>query len=167
MWTLDGETLAETSGGRERRWSLADLRLLRLSALPGSSRRAAVLRFARGRCVIPSHSWSGPGRFEDRMDSFSPLVRALAETAADLAPRARFAAAGPEVGEAFVWIMGLLGMGAAVLLVASIGAGAASLGIALAARLVSVLILMLAVLPWLKGRAAALDPRAIPPALLP
>lgn len=101
------------------------------------------------------------------MDSFSPLVRAIAEMAADLAPRARFATAGLELGEAFVWTMGLLGVGAAVLLVASIGAGAAALGVALAARLVFVLILMLAVLPWLKGRAAALDPRAIPPALLP
>ncbi|MDP1738086.1 MAG: hypothetical protein Q8L23_11680 [Caulobacter sp.] len=140
---------------------------MRLSGLPGSPRRAAVLQFARGGCVIPSHSWRGTGRFEDRMDSFSPLVRAVAETAADLAPRARFATAGLELGEAFVWTIGLLGIGAAVLLVASLSAGAASLGIALAARLVFVLILMLAVLPWLKGRAAALDPRAIPPTLLP
>jgi len=30
-----------------------------------------------------------------------------------------------------------------------------------------VLILMIAALPWLKGRTAALDPRAIPSALLP
>jgi len=159
--------LTEQSGRRERHWELADLRLFRLAGLPHSPRRAAALQFARGRCVIVSHSWKGPGRFEDRMDSFSPLVRSIAETAADLAPRARFATAGLEVGEAFIWTIGLLGIGAAVLIVLSIGMGATSLGVALASRLLFVLILMLAVLPWLKGGAASLDPRAIPRALLP
>lgn len=159
--------LVETAGRRERRWALSDLRVFRLAGLPGSPRRAASLSFARGRCVIASHSWRGPGRFEDRMESFSPLVRAIAATAADRAPRARFATAGLELGEAFVWTMGLLGIGAAVLLVASISAGAVSLGLDLAARLLFVLILMLAALPWLRRGAATLDPRAIPRALLP
>ena len=126
-----------------------------------------TLQFAKGRCVIPSHSWRGPGRFEDRTGTFSPLARALAETSADLAPRARFATAGIEIGEAFLWTMGLLGIGAVVLLISSISAGAVSLGVALAARLVFVLILMLAALPWLKGRTATLDPRTIPRSLLP
>ena len=117
--------------------------------------------------MIASHSWRGPGRFDDRMETFSPLVRAIAETAADLAPRARFATAGLELGEAFVWTMGLLGAGIIVLLLSSISAGAASLGITLAAHLLFVLILMFAALPWFRGRTATLDPRAIPPALLP
>jgi hypothetical protein len=159
--------LTECSGRRERRWDLAELRLLRLAGLPRSPRRAAALWFAHGRCVIVSHSWRGPGQFEDRMDSFSPLVRSIAGTAADLAPRARFATAGLEIGEAFVWTIGLLGIGAVVLVVLSIGVGAASLGIALASRLLFVLILLLAALPWLKRRDAGLDPRAIPRALLP
>lgn len=167
VWTLDGGDLIEQGGARERRWSLADLRQLRLAGLPGGPRRAVVLQFARGRCVIASHSWRGPGRFEDRMESFSPLVRALAVRAADLAPRARFATAGLELGEAFTWTMGLLGVGIVVLLISSISAGAASLGITLAAHLLFVLILMIAALPWLKGRTAVLDPRAIPSALLP
>lgn len=126
-----------------------------------------VLQFAKGRCVIASHSWKGPGRFDDRMETFSPLVRAIAEAAADLAPRARFATAGLELGEAFVWTMGLLGAGIVVLLLSSISAGAASLGITLAAHLLFVLILMFAALPWFRGRTATLDPRAIPMALLP
>lgn len=130
-------------------------------------RRALVLRFAKGRYMIASHSWTGPGRFDDRMATFSPLVRAIAETGADLAPHARFATAGLELGEAFVWTMGLLGMGIVVLLLSSIGAGAASLGITLAAHLLFVLILMFAALPWLRRRTATLDPRAIPLALLP
>lgn len=130
-------------------------------------RRAVVLQFANGRCVIASHSWKGPGRFDDRMETFSPLVRAVAGTAADLAPRARFATAGLELGEAFVWTMGLLGVGIVVLLLSSISAGAASLGITLAAHLLFVLILMFAALPWFRGKTATLDPRAISPALLP
>lgn len=117
--------------------------------------------------MIASHSWIGPGRFDDRLEAFSPFVRAIAAAAADQAPRARYATAGVEVGEAFLWTMGLLGIGAAVLLAASISAGAAALGVALAARLVFVLILMLAALPWVKGRTSTLDPRAIPRSLLP
>lgn len=167
VWTLDGDDLIEQAGARERRWSLADLRQLRFAGLASGPRRAVVLQFARGRCVIASHSWRGPGRFEDRMESFSPLVRAIAARAADLAPRARFATAGLELGEAVTWTMGLLGVGTVVLLISSISAGAASLGITLAAHLLFVLILMFAALPWLKGRTAVLDPRAIPPALLP
>lgn len=157
----------EIAGPKARRFALAELRVLRLSGLPNSPRRAVVLQFARGRSVIPSHSWRGPGRFDDRMQTFSPLVRALAARAADLTPRARFATAGLELGEAFLWTMGLLGIGAAVLLVASITAGAATLGVALAARLVFVLILMLAAMPWLKGGGATFEPRAIPRDLLP
>jgi len=157
----------EVAGSKTRRFALADLRVFRLSSLPNSPRRAVALQFARGRCVIPSHSWRGPGRFDDRSETFSPLVRELAEQAADLAPRARFATAGIEIGEAFLWTMGLLGIGAVVLLVSSISAGAVALGVALAARLVFVLILMLAALPWLRGRTASLDPRAIPRVLLP
>lgn len=164
---LEGDALVERSDKRERRWALTDLRLFRLAGLPGSPRRAVVLQFAPGRCVIPSHSWRGPGRFDDRMTTFSPLVRAIADAAADLAPRARFATAGLELGEAFGWTIGLLGVGVIVLLAASIGAGATSLGVALASRLLFVLILMLAVKPWLGGRTATLDPRAIPSALLP
>ncbi len=141
--------------------------MLRLAGLPGSPRRAVVLQFAKGRCVVPSHSWRGPGRFDDRMESFAPLVRTLAERAAEVAPRARFATAGLEIGEAFLWTMGLLGLGAIVLLAASVSAGAAGLGVALAARLVFVLILMLAAMPWLKGGGATFEPRAIPRDLLP
>lgn len=157
----------EVAGPKTRRLALADLRVLRLAGLPRSPRRAVTLQFAKGRCVIPSHSWMGPGRFDDRMEHFAPLVRALAARAADLSPRARFATAGLEPGEAFLWTMGLLGIGAVVLLVASISAGAAPLGIALASRLVFVLILMLAVMPWIKGGGATFEPRAIPRDLLP
>ncbi len=164
---MQDDALVEKAGARERRWALADLKLLRLAGLPNSPRRAVGLQFAKGRSVIPSHSWRGPGRFDDRTETWSPLVRALAERSADAAPRARFTTAGLELGEAFLWTMGLLGIGAAVLLVASISAGAASLGIALAARLVFLLILMLAALPWLRGKTATLDPRAIPRSLLP
>ncbi|MDP1631173.1 MAG: hypothetical protein Q8L66_07110 [Caulobacter sp.] len=116
--------------------------------------------------MIVSHSWMGPGRFEDRTASYARLVREIADAAADLAPQARFTTAGLELGEAFAWTMGLLGLGAAVLMLLSITAGAAALGLALAARLVFLLILMMAVLPWVKGGGSRLDPRALPQGLL-
>lgn len=165
-WRLEGDDLVELSGRRQRRWSLSTLRRLRLASQAGG-RRAVLLEFPRGRASIVSHGWAGLGRFEDRTASFAVLVRALAARAADLAPGARFGVAGVAAHEAFFWAMGLIGIGAAALLLFSLTAGAAAMGLALAARMVFVLLLMLAVLPWLTARAPAIDPRAIPASLLP
>lgn len=126
-----------------------------------------MLEFQRGRATLLSHSWSRPGRFEDRTESYAALVRTLAARAADLAPAARFGVAGVRVQEAFLWTMGLVGGGAAALVLFSLSAGAAAMGVAMAARMLFVLLLMLAALPWMTPRAPAIDPRAIPEALLP
>jgi hypothetical protein len=48
------------------------------------------------------------------------------------------------------WLMGLMGLGAAVLLGFAVSVGAWRLGLALAARLAFVLILLAAALPWLR-----------------
>jgi hypothetical protein len=48
------------------------------------------------------------------------------------------------------WLMGLMGLGAAVLLGFAVSVGAWRLGLALAARLAFVLILLGAALPWLR-----------------
>lgn len=117
--------------------------------------------------TLVSHGWSGPGRFEDHTASYSPLVRALAARLADLAPGARIAAAGLDSQGGMSWIIGLLGAGVVALLVFSLMAGAAGLGVSLAARLLFALILIFAVTPWLKPRLASLDPRALPRSLTP
>jgi len=167
VWRLDGDDLVETSGKRERRLPLAGLKQMRIAAPGAGGRHAVWLGFAGGRVTIASHSWAGPGRFEDRSDSFSALVRTLAARAADLAPTARFSTAEMSGYGAMTWAVGLLGAGVAVLLVFSLSAGAAGLGVTLAARLLFVLIMIFAVTPWLKPRAPGLDPRNLPRGLVP
>jgi len=124
------------------------------------------LRFPRGRTLIISHSWAGPGQFEDRTASFAAFVRALGRQAADSAPDARFGATGVAMQDAFLWTGGLLGGGALALVLFAISAGAADMGIAMAARLVFLLILMFAVTPWLRPASPRLDPRDLPSGLL-
>lgn len=157
----------ETSGKRERRLALAGLKQMRFAAPGAGGRHAVWLVFAGGRATILSHSWAGPGRFEDRSDSFSTLVRSLATAAAELAPAARFSTAELGGHGAMTWAAGLLGAGVAVLLVFSLTAGAAGLGVSLAARLLFVLIMIFTVTPWLRPPAPKLDPRDLPRALVP
>lgn len=124
------------------------------------------MTFGRRRVVIASQSYVAPGRFEDRLSSFSTLARALAAVGADLAPRAKFGTAGFQVREAFTWVIGLLGLGAAAMLMFSLTAGMAAVGIEMAARMGFVLILLLAALPWL-NRSVVFDPHDPPTDLLP
>lgn len=140
---------------------------MRLAPPAAGGRHAVWLAFTGGRATITSHSWAGPGRFDDRSDSFSALVRALAARAADLAPAARFSTAGTDLYGAVTWTVGLLAIGVGVLLVFSLTAGAAGLGVSLAARMLFVLILIFAVTPWLKPPAPKLDPRDLPRGLVP
>lgn len=167
MWRLDGDILIETTGKRERRWTLAAARSLTLAPPGNGGRCAAWLSFPRGRVTLVSHSWSGLGRFEDRTDSFGLFVRTLAARLAEVAPGARVAAAGQGGLDGITWIIGLLGAGVAALLVFSLLSDTAGLGVSLAARLLFALIMIFAVTPWLKPRPPALDPRDLPRSLTP
>jgi len=168
VWTLDGAELVERRGPREVRFALSGLTLFRLARpREGGRRRILQLTFGRRRVVLTAQSYVGPGRFEDRLASFSILARAIAAVAVDLAPRARFAAAGgADPREGLSWIIGLLGLGMAVMLMFAFSPGLAGMSVAIVARMGFVLILILAVLPWL-GRGDALDPLALPDDLLP
>jgi len=164
---MDGDTLIETTGKRERRWPLAAARALTLAPPGPGGRSAAWLSFPRGRVTLVSHSWAGPGRFEDRSESFGSFVRALAARLAEVAPGARVAAAGQGGLDGMTWTVGLLGAGVAVLLIFSLLSTTPGLGVSLAARLLFALILIFAVTPWLKPRPPALDPRDLPRSLTP
>lgn len=155
--------LVERRRAKETRRPLSTIRWMRLS---GGPRRSAILAFPRAFVLIPSQSWTGPGRFEDRSTAFAAFARALAATAADEAPRARFLAGAAQVRDGLVWTMLLLGAGAAMLLLFSLSADFADFGIALGSRLVFLLILIAAALPWVDRRAGTFDPRAIPANLL-
>jgi len=167
VWTLEAGVLVETRGQAERRFPLSRLTRYSLASdKAGGRRRSLLLTFGRRRLSIASQSYLGPGRFEDRLSSFSTLARAIAAVGADLAPRARFGQARFEARAALVFAIGLTASGAAAMLLFSLSAGMASVGVDMAARMSFVVILMLAALPWL-NQGAPFDPHDPPSNLLP
>jgi hypothetical protein len=130
----------ERRGARERRFPITRLKRLRRTS------GGAVLTFPRARLAIPAVSHEGL-RPEPRPESFEALLGAVAAQAHLEPPAARSGAV-----EAMVWIIALMGVGALALLAFAAAAGAWRLGVALAARLVFVLIFAAAVLPWLRRR---------------
>lgn len=166
VWTLEAGTLIETRGKLERRFALSSLTRYSLSLAPDGRRRVLLVVFGRRRLLIPSQSYAGPGRFEDRLAAFSVLARAIAAVGADLSPRARFGLARLEARTALTFVMGLLAFGAAATLLFSLTAGMAAVGVDMASRMAFILILMVAALPWL-SRPADFDPRDPPADLLP
>ncbi len=173
VWTLEGAELVERRGPREQRFPLSSLTTFRLAKpREGGRRRVLTLGFGRRKTILTSQSWAGPGRFEDRLASFSLFARAVAAVAADLTPSsktggARFELAGVMAPrEGLTWVMGLLAFGTVVLLLFAFSPGMAGVAVAIAARMAFVLILLAALLPWL-GRGEGLDPHALPEDLLP
>ena len=173
VWTLEGAELVKRRGPREQRFPLAGLTVFRLARpRAGGRRRVLALSFGRRKTILTAQSYVGPGRFDDRLASFSLLARAVAAVAADLAPPGRkggprFELAGAMAPrEGLTWVMGLLGFGTAVMLLLAFSPHMAGMAIAIAARLAFLLILLAAALPWL-GRGQGLDPHALPDDLLP
>lgn len=150
-WTLDKSQIVERRGARERRFALTELRGVT------RARRGAVLQFRRRRLTIPAMSYGQDLRTHDRGQDFDAFLAAIdaAAPGRTLIPRS------PQA-EALLWVMALMGIGALALLLASGLAGAWLLGVALACRLIFVVILGAAVLPWLpvvrKWRKAGLSP---------
>jgi uncharacterized membrane protein HdeD (DUF308 family) len=151
VWTLDGDAITETRGRRERRFELARLKSLQ------SAEGGAVLSFARGRVTIPAMSYSRGLRPENRAASFAAFIGAVAAAAAVTTPGARFRNAGAPLAEPLIWMIGLLGGGALLLLLFAATAGTWTLGVALAARLVFVMILAAGALPWLNRSGQNMD----------
>jgi hypothetical protein len=168
VWTLEGAELVERRGPREQRFPLSGLTAFRLARpREGGRRRVLTLSFGRRKTILTAQSYLGPGRFDDRLASFSLFARAVAAVAADLAPRTRFEIAGVMAArEGLTWVMGLLGFGTVAMLLFALSPGMMAISIALAARMAFLLILLAAVLPWL-GRGQGLDPHALPEDLLP
>ena len=173
VWILEGADLVERRGPRERRFPLATLTVFRLAKpREGGRRRVLTLVFERRKVVLTAQSYVGPGRFDDRLASFSLFARTVAAVAADLAPPGakrdpRFETASVLAPrEALTWVMGLLALGTAAMLLMALSPGMAAMAVAIAARMAFVLILLAAALPWL-GRGERLDPHALPEDLLP
>lgn len=166
VWTLEAGVLVETRGRSERRFPLTSLTRYRLTVGQDGRRRGLLLTFGRRRIVIVSQSYQGPGRFEDRLASFSTLARAVAAVGADLSPKARFGVARLEARAALTGMIALTAFGAVATLAFSLSAGMAAVGIDMTARMVFVLLLLAAALPWI-GAGRAFDPHDPPTDLLP
>ncbi|WP_165190581.1 hypothetical protein [Caulobacter soli] len=169
VWTLEGAELVERRGPREQRFPLSALTSFRLAKpREGGRRRVLTLGFGgRRKLILTAQSYVGPGRFDDRLASFSLFARAVAAVASDLAPRARFEIVGVMAPrEGLTWVMGFLAFGVVVMLLFAFSPGMLAISIEIAARMAFVLILLAAALPWL-GRSQGLDPHALPEDLLP
>lgn len=144
VWTLERAEIVERKGARERRFALSQLhRVSRTS-------RSATLQFQRRRLTIPAFSYGDHLRPEDHTATFDAFMAALAQAA----PATRLGKPSAN-GEAVLWIMGMMAVGAIAILLAAGLAGAWLLGVALACRLVFVVILGAAVLPWLHRKPRA------------
>ena len=143
IWTLEDGEVVERRGDRERRFALTDLVSLRASAT------GLILRFRRRRQVqAPSMSYGGL-RPRDQAASFAPFLAGVMAAAHAAAPRARVLTSTAPLGEPVIWTMALMGAGAAALLLFAATTGSWELGVMLAARMVFVVILAGALLPWL------------------
>lgn len=142
VWSLEGGEIVERRARRERRFQLAELRSIsRLN-------RGAVLQFRRRRLTIPALGYGEVLRPQDQRESFEAFLSAL-----DVAAPGRPVHRRSQAAEAVLWVMGLMAVGALAVLLAAGQAGAWLLGVALAARLIFLVMLGAAALPWLRAGA--------------
>jgi hypothetical protein len=170
-WRLEGDALIESRDGKDKAWPLEGLRVARLVAgtnryVPGE--RILRLSFRKGGVGISSHSVAGLAQYRDQGETFSDFVREVCEAAGVAAPKARFEGGTNRGAGLFIGAAAILGCGIVLLLIGAVAARQWGLGAELVARFVFVLLLMLAVAPWLPGaQARRFDPRAVPSDLLP
>lgn len=146
-WSLEGQVLVQRRGSREQRFDLARLKALRAAG------GGVILAFGLPRLTIPAQSYGEALRPVDQSESFHAFMVEVARIAAIAAPNVVTQGTSRGPTEALVWIIGLIGGGALALLVISASVGAWALGLALAARMIFVMILAFAVLPWLRRSA--------------
>lgn len=173
VWRVEAESLVRARRGGETRWPLSSLTrmtLLHQDSRWGPPMRMARLRFGRRSVAFGSRGWIGPGRAQDRTADFSAFVRHLAAAGAASSSAASFRLGGgaPPAQVIVYGLVGLLGVGVAALLAVCLSTGLVGVGLEMAPRLLFLLILLLAALPWLPQPAPrAFDPRAVPETLAP
>jgi hypothetical protein len=167
-FTLGDDALHWTdAGGGKGRMAYADVRDMRLIAYSSPIGEAfqCTLRGKGGKVKLRSAHYASLNNFENRTATYAPFVRALAGRIAAAAPDAKFIAG--STGLWIVWlIIGVLCLGVAVLLIASLFEGLPPAGPWIAAIVVCAI-----AVPWMwrrvtEGGAKSFDPKAPPPALL-
>jgi hypothetical protein len=145
--------------------SVRDVRLIAYGSPAGETFQCTLRSRTHGKIKIRSHHYANLGLFEDRSATYTPFIRELATRIAAESPNARFLA-----GSTALWVVwlviGLLGVGVAVLLILSLFDGVPPAG----AGLIAVVICLAAVpLIWRRvreGSARTFDPAAPPPELI-
>jgi hypothetical protein len=169
-WRLEDGVLV-LSGKAPRAFPLSDLRSARL--IPSARRQGLKtvtlrLAFRKGVAAVGSHGFGPKLAYLDQTSAFAPFVRALLLEAQHQAPSARYQVGSERTRGVFFGAGAILAAGLVLVLMAAIAAGELTLGLEMAARLSFVLIVMLAIWPWLSGlNVRRFDPGAPPPELLP
>jgi hypothetical protein len=113
--------------------------------------------------VLSSGSYGKLGPPSDQAAEFSRFCRALLGQSALASPQARFVRALPPAAGALAGAAGLLGVGALILVLSALAAGAPALGLDLGARMLFAALLVAVPWPWMADeRRRSFDPRAVP-----
>jgi len=170
-WRLTDDALIEQRGGKpERRLPLADLKSARVA--PGANRyvpgeRVLRLSFPKTSIAISSHGFEGLALYRDQGAVFGAFVRAVLVQAAAKAPGAQYEVGAARGAGMLAGAAAILAAGVLIVLVAAIVGRQWALGLELSARLGFVLLLMIAVAPWLRReRRHSFDPASPPADLL-
>jgi len=167
-WRLTDDALIERRGGKpERRLLLADLKSARV--VPGANRyvpgeRVLRLTFAKASTAISSHGFEGLALYRDQGAVFGAFVRAVLVQAAGMATSAKYEIGAARGAGMLAGAAAILAAGVVIVLIAAIAGRQWALGLELSARLGFVLLLMIAVAPWLRRERSRIFDPASPPA---
>ena len=164
-WTDAGRAQGKGGQGQMAYADVRDMRLIAYASPLGEAYQCTVRGKTGGKIKLRSAHYRSLNNFEDRTETYSAFVKALAGRIAAVAPEAKFIAG--STGLWMVWlIVGVLMLGLVVLLVLSLFEGLPPAG-----PWVIALVVCLIAVPWTwrrirEGAAKTFDPEAPPPALL-
>ncbi|XSG82675.1 MAG: hypothetical protein ACPW61_02525 [Methyloligella sp. ZOD6] len=168
-WTLGADALqwreADGKAGRVAYADIAGLQLIDYASYGGRIYQCALKPKSGAPLKIRSHSYISLGNFEDRRQTYAPLIHGLAGRVAAANPDARFIA-----GSTGLWIawtlVGLLTLVMLGVFFASLGAGSLSINAGAVALVIAILAVPLVWRQVKSGRAKTFDPKNVPPALI-
>jgi hypothetical protein len=168
-WTLEPDALLwRDDNGGQGQIPYADITRLQLidyASYGGRIYQCAIEQKGGKGAKIRSHSYISLGNFEDRRQTYAPLIRDLAARVAEANPDAEFIAGSTGLWVAWT-IVGLLAIVMLGFFFASFGAGGPSLN---GTIMVAVILLIGGPIIWRQlkyGRAKSFDPKNVPPELI-
>jgi len=145
--------------------NIRSMRLITFAGAGGTQARAVLTTFGQGRHKIGSHHYVSLGNFEDRSDSYVPIVRELARRIADANPQSLFIAGSFGLWLGWVIVCFLVLALAALVVVAVLEDAPPLFGLIGAIALV-VTAGPLAMLWAIRNLPKSFDPKSVPDTLL-